>query len=100
MAQGSKFAEKLLAETTGTSVTLFSKEDGKCQIRRLTAGEGGVAPKGGGEANGMERTCEGALTLVAKTKTTLKYILLFQLVGKQYHFIDEKSGTSNCIKLR
>ena len=68
MAQSSKFAEKLLAETTGTSVTLFSKEDGKCQIRRLTAGEGGVAPKGGGEANGMERTCEGAFTLVAKPK--------------------------------
>ena len=69
MAQGSKFAEKLLAETTaveeGTS-HFFSKEDGKCQIRRLTAGEGGVAPKG--EANGMERTCEGRLTLVIITE--------------------------------
>ena len=75
MAQSSKFAEKLLAETTAV-------EEGTSHFSQRKTGNAklGVSPQEEawhrkGEANGMERTCEGALTLVAETKTTSKHIL-------------------------
>ena len=75
MAQSSKFAEKLLAETT--------VEEGTSHFSQRKTGNAklGVSPQEKeawhqkGEANGMERTCEGALTLVAETTTTSKHIL-------------------------